>query len=234
MTRLLVLVALLLLGGSAQAAPVPGPVPGFRWPLAGAPVVDRGFAPPATPWGAGHRGVDLRALTGQPVLAAGPGQVSYAGELAGRGVVTVTHAHGLRTTYEPVRPSVRVGQSVPAGAVLGRLATGHASCRAGTTCLHWGLLRGDTYLDPLSLLSPLQVRLLPLGDAALPGGGALPRPQRTRSTAPPAPAVVHPGTGSPSGPVRALGAVTALGSLLAGVGLLVGRVSGPAAGRDGR
>ena len=35
------------------------------------------------------------------------------------------------------------------------------------TCLHWGARRGDTYLDPLSLLRPLgPVRLLPWSSAA--------------------------------------------------------------------
>ena len=69
----LLVVAALLLG-----APVPAGH-GFRWPLAGAPVVDRAFTPPTSAWGAGHRGVDLRATAGQQVLSAGPGQVSYAG-----------------------------------------------------------------------------------------------------------------------------------------------------------
>jgi hypothetical protein len=30
-------------------------------------------------------------------------------------------------------------------------------------CLHWGLRRGEVYLDPLSLLAPPEVRLLPMG-----------------------------------------------------------------------
>jgi len=29
-------------------------------------------------------------------------------------------------------------------------------------CLHWGLLQGDVYLDPLALLGLGRVRLLPL------------------------------------------------------------------------
>jgi murein DD-endopeptidase MepM/ murein hydrolase activator NlpD len=134
----------------------------YGWPLSGTPTVDRGFQPPRTAWGSGHRGVDLRAAPGAPVLAAGPGRVSYAGLLAGRGVVAVVHAGGLRTTYEPVTATVHVGETVARGDVLGVLADGHASCRAGVACLHWGLLRGDTYLDPLVLLGGHDVRLLPL------------------------------------------------------------------------
>ena len=133
----------------------------WGWPLPGAPAVDRPFQPPASAWGAGHRGVDLRGELGEPVLAAGSGTVTYAGLLAGRGVVTVTHSGGLRTTYEPVDASVGVGQHVTTGDRIGTLSTGHASCRVGVACLHWGLLRGRTYLDPLGLVVSGHLRLLP-------------------------------------------------------------------------
>src|SRR5690606_40194397 len=39
----------------------------------------RGFEAPRERWGAGHRGVDLAAATGQPVRAPGPGTVTFAG-----------------------------------------------------------------------------------------------------------------------------------------------------------
>lgn len=138
------------------------PRPGFGWPLAGSVVVERGFDPPRTAYGPGHRGVDLRGAVGQQVRAAGAGRVTYAGLLAGRGVVTVTHAGGLRTSYEPLSPEVGVGASVVKGSILGRLTRGHASCR-GASCLHWGLLRGRVYLNPLSLVQAGELRLLPLG-----------------------------------------------------------------------
>jgi murein DD-endopeptidase MepM/ murein hydrolase activator NlpD len=135
----------------------------WGWPLPGDSVVEHPFQPPASAWGAGHRGVDLRGTLDEPVLAAGAGWVSYSGLLAGRGVVTVTHGNGLRTTYEPVHATVAIGAHVRLGDVLGTLATGHASCRPGTVCLHWGLLRGSTYLDPLALVTQGRLRLLPLG-----------------------------------------------------------------------
>jgi hypothetical protein len=134
---------------------------GWRCPLDGTPTVVRAFDPPATPYGRGHRGVDLAAAVGSVVHAAGQGVVSYAGVLAGRGVVTVRHQQGLRTTYEPLRVTVRVGQPVAAGAELGLLAGGHPGCPTDA-CLHWGLIDGRTYLDPLTLLGGGQVRLLPL------------------------------------------------------------------------
>lgn len=135
----------------------------WSWPLAGTAVVDRPFEPPASTWGAGHRGVDLRGTEGTPVLAAGAGTVTYSGLLAGKGVVVVQHAGGLRTTYEPlVTDGPPVGAHVAVNDPIGHLTGGHASCRAGTTCLHWGLLRGTTYLDPLSLVLQGRLRLLPL------------------------------------------------------------------------
>ena len=87
--------------------------------------------------------------------------VTYAGMVAGRGVVAVSHGP-LRTTYEPVTAVVDVGAPVDAGEVVGVLEAGHAGCPA-PACLHWGLRRGEDYLDPLSLLEPPEVRLLPMG-----------------------------------------------------------------------
>ncbi|TDE18962.1 M23 family metallopeptidase [Actinomadura sp. 6K520] len=140
------------------AAGTPG-LDAWRWPLGPpAPQVVRGFSPPASPWGPGHRGVDLAARPEQPVHAAGPGRVSYAGRLAGRGIVAIDHG-ALRTTYLPVRPSVRVGGRVTSGTRIGVLEDGRSHCP--TPCLHWGLRRGSLYLNPLDLVQR-QVRLLPL------------------------------------------------------------------------
>jgi len=136
------------------------PIPSYRWPLDGVPDVVRRFDPPPQPWLPGHRGVDLRVSPGAVVRAAGAGVVHFAGAVAGRGVVSVQHANGLRTTYEPVDPQVRAGQQVEAGTPLGALAGGHPGCPAAA-CLHWGLRRGDVYLDPLILLGRARVRLLP-------------------------------------------------------------------------
>lgn len=146
-------------------SPSPGAVQTFQWPLPGTPPVVRRFDPPPQPWLPGHRGVDLAADAGVPVVAAGDGVVTFAGAVAGRPVLTVTHAAGLRTTYEPVHSDVEVGTPVRAGVPVGRLRAGHPGCRA-PACLHWGLRRGDIYLDPLALLGRGPVRLLPLDGAS--------------------------------------------------------------------
>lgn len=124
-------------------------------------VVVRPFDPPAAPWLAGHRGVDLSAVVGAAVVAPRDGTVLVARVIAGRGVITVSHAGGLRTTYEPVTAAVAVGDVVRAGDVLGRVDAGHPGCPS-PACLHWGLRSGDVYLDPMVLLGRGRVRLLPL------------------------------------------------------------------------
>ena len=151
---------LVVLVAAALLVAVPS-APGWTWPLGAAdspPAVVRSFDPPSVPWGRGHRGVDLAGSAGDPVRAAAAGTVVFAGPVAGRGVVSIGHAGGLRTTYEPVDPLVSVGSRVRTGDPIGRLtAGGHCD----ETCLHWGALR-TRYVDPLGLLRPGPVRLLPL------------------------------------------------------------------------
>jgi hypothetical protein len=131
------------------------------WPLDPAPTVLRLFQPPPVRWLAGHRGVDLMARFGQEVRSAGAGVVGFAGMVAGRPVVTVSHGR-FRTTYEPVEPNVQIGDHLRAGEPIGTLSRTNGHCGVSRPCLHWGLLRGLVYLDPLALLRTGPVRLLPL------------------------------------------------------------------------
>ncbi|MEU9185009.1 M23 family metallopeptidase [Streptomyces sp. NPDC048484] len=139
--------------GSGGVDP-PVPTVGRAWPVGSRPPVARGWEPPATAYGRGHRGVDLTAATGAPVRTVAAGRVFFAGRVAGRGVVSVeltgTGDPPLRTTYEPVRATVKKGAVVAAGEAVGVLEQAGPHCPA--SCLHWGLRRVDTYLDPLSLL----------------------------------------------------------------------------------
>lgn len=137
----------------------------LTWPLRPRPAVVRAFDAPAPNWHAGHRGVDLAAAAGQPVYAAGAGTVVFAGELAGRQVVSVAHPGGLRTSYEPVRPAVRRGQLVGSGTLIGAVETGHPGC-SEPACLHWGAMWGPSaraeYVDPLGLVADTPIRLKPV------------------------------------------------------------------------
>ncbi|MBD8869047.1 peptidoglycan DD-metalloendopeptidase family protein [Nocardioides donggukensis] len=146
-----------------------GPIRG-EWPLSPPPPVLADFDPPSVPWGAGHRGVDLGGRPGDVVRSALPGRVTFAGRIAGRGVVVVGHGD-TRTTYEPVVADVRVGERVGAGAPLGRLEILGSHCLPAA-CLHWGWLRGEVYLDPLDLVGRRPVRLLPLDGLPVRLGGA--------------------------------------------------------------
>ncbi|MFF1294933.1 MULTISPECIES: murein hydrolase activator EnvC family protein [unclassified Streptomyces] len=178
---LLALVLTVLAAGPVSGGPAPPPpaapdpsVPaiGRAWPVGVRPSVLRGWEPPATAYGRGHRGVDLAAASGTPVRAVAAGRVLYAGRVAGKGVVSVElTGTDLRTTYEPVTASVEKGDEVAPGEVLGTVAATGSHCTA--PCVHWGLRKGEVYLDPLSLLPPWLLhrgpsRLLPVLGVPLP------------------------------------------------------------------
>ncbi|MDN3025159.1 M23 family metallopeptidase [Streptomyces sp. S.PB5] len=181
LASLLGLLLAVLTPGPVSGDPAPPPpttptpsVPAIAraWPVGTRPSVLRGWEPPATAYSRGHRGVDLAAAPGTPVRAVTPGRVLYAGRVAGRGVLSVElTGTDLRTTYEPVSTSVKKGTQVTAGEVIGTVEATGSHCT--TTCVHWGLRRGETYLDPLSLLPPWLLhrapsRLLPVLGVPLP------------------------------------------------------------------
>lgn len=147
------------------AAPASADDGRLQWPLHPRPAVVRDFDAPSPDWQRGHRGVDLAGTPGQPVSSAAGGTVVFAGELAGRPLVSIAHPGGLRTSYEPVRAAVRPGQTVGPGTVIGTLVAGHAGC-AAAACLHWGAMWGAAaradYVDPLGLLADTPIRLKPV------------------------------------------------------------------------
>ncbi|MBV9350383.1 MAG: M23 family metallopeptidase [Mycobacterium sp.] len=147
------------------APPAHGDDGRLDWPLRPRPAVLRGFDAPSPNWNPGHRGVNLAGDPRQPVYAAGTATVVFAGQLAGRPVVSLAHPGGLHTSYEPVHPAVRAGQLVSSETVIGELAAGHPGCPAAA-CLHWGAMWGPAaradYVDPLGLLKSTPIRLKPL------------------------------------------------------------------------
>ncbi|WP_121187640.1 M23 family metallopeptidase [Nocardiopsis sp. Huas11] len=151
----------------------------WHWPLDPPVEVLRGFDPPEQRWLPGHLGVDLAAESGARVRAAGPGQVYFSGRVAGTPLVSVVHGD-LRTTYLPVESTLARGDPVAAGDPLGVVAESPTHCRS-RPCLHWGLLRGGTHLDPLGLLGRGRVRLLPLGPDGPVAPGDTGGPETTQS-----------------------------------------------------
>jgi len=93
--------------------------------------------------------MDYATTPGEPVFAAGDGQVTFAGPVAGALHVVVLHADGIRTSLSFLAAVlVSRGQSVVAGQIVGR---------AGSS-IHFGARRGEAYLDPASLLDAGPVR----------------------------------------------------------------------------
>jgi murein DD-endopeptidase MepM/ murein hydrolase activator NlpD len=135
----------------------------WTWPVVG-PLI-RGFDPPDSPFGSGHRGVDIAAPLGTPVRAAAGGTVTFAGPVGGRLFLTIDHGAGLESTYSWVDSlAVRRGDVVTQGQVIARSGSGHAGVLVPH--LHMGVRLLDVYVDPLVYLAPVEVwrfiRLAPL------------------------------------------------------------------------
>jgi murein DD-endopeptidase MepM/ murein hydrolase activator NlpD len=118
---------------------------------AGQSGVSSGFGVRSDPFASSravHRGVDLRAAAGTPVLAAAGGVVRLAGWRGGYGLmIELVHADATATRYAHlsrlrVRPSQIVMQGEPIGDVG---STG----RATGSHLHFEYLVGGAAVDPL-------------------------------------------------------------------------------------
>ncbi len=143
------------------------------------PVI-RAFDPPETPFGAGHRGIDIAVPVGTVVVAPEAGVVTFAGRVGGELFVTLDHGEGLTSTYSWVSVTlVRTGDVVARGAPIAQSGTGHPG--SSLPHLHLGVRLDGAYLDPLEFLGPASVsdfiRLAPLtserGGAAMSGDGEL-------------------------------------------------------------
>jgi murein DD-endopeptidase MepM/ murein hydrolase activator NlpD len=140
-------------GGAAVAEPrSPGAAVSYAPPVSG-PVVDP-FRLPLGPYGPGNRGLEYTTVPGATARAIGAGSVTFAGQVAGRLVVTIEHPDGLRSSLVGLASvSVTRGQVVSARQPVGRAATR----------LHLGVRRGDVYLDPATLFAQrAPARLVPL------------------------------------------------------------------------
>jgi len=116
----------------------------------------RAFDAPSTPYGPGHRGVDLATDHGEGVRAAGAGVVEYAGTVAGTRHVVILHDNGWRTSYSYLAELlVSEHRRVRAGEVIARCCYEPADVVDGHHggLLHFGLRVGDEYVDPMLLFS---------------------------------------------------------------------------------
>jgi murein DD-endopeptidase MepM/ murein hydrolase activator NlpD len=120
----------------------------WSWPVSGAHALARPYIAPAGPYAAGHRGIDIRAPEGAPVLAPADGVVHFAGFVVDRPVLSIQHAGGALSSYEPVQTTLVAGDRVSRGQVIGTLLPGH--CAAA--CLHLGVRVDGEYVNPLLFL----------------------------------------------------------------------------------
>ena len=97
-------------------------------------------------YSSGHRGIDLLAAENSAVIASEDGYISHSGFIYNRWTISVTH-NSFRTTYEPVKPIVKLGQKVKQGEVIGFLQTEGSHCFP-KSCLHFGLKEGSNYFKP--------------------------------------------------------------------------------------
>jgi murein DD-endopeptidase MepM/ murein hydrolase activator NlpD len=133
----------------ARVADPPGAELGsWSWPVSGAHALARPYVAPAGPYGAGHRGIDIRAAAGAPVLAPADGVVHFAGVVVDRPVLSIEHAGGVLSSFEPVQTTLVAGDRVTRGQVIGTLLPGHCE----SPCLHLGARVGGEYLNPLLFL----------------------------------------------------------------------------------
>ncbi|GAB3303530.1 murein hydrolase activator EnvC family protein [Pseudoclavibacter terrae] len=135
---------------------------GWRWPVEAAPQVTRPFALD-TPYGPGHRGIDIAADPGSEVFAPAAGVVRFAGYVVDRPVLSVQHPDGAVTSYEPVVSDLAPGAPVLTGQRVGVLSPDHRHTPDGS--LHVGLRLAGVYLDPgpsFDALRPRAAVLLPL------------------------------------------------------------------------
>jgi murein DD-endopeptidase MepM/ murein hydrolase activator NlpD len=140
--------------------PVEGSAP-WHWPVPAPIRVVAPFRAPATPYAAGHRGIDLEAVPGATVVAPDGGVVSFAGLVAERDVVAIDHGDGVVSAIEPVDATVTAGTTVIAGDVIGIVSSGgHCDAR----CVHFGVRVHGEYVSPFLFLGGLpRAVLLPAG-----------------------------------------------------------------------
>ncbi len=147
--------SVLLLAGAAHAsaatastAPPDLAAAGWIWPVREFRI-DRPFVAPAHDYGPGHRGIDVRPLASPEVRAPASGVVAFAGQVAGRGILTIDHGGGLVTTLEPIASELVAGTPVDRGATVGSVALGG---HAEPGVLHFGVRLDGRYINPMLLL----------------------------------------------------------------------------------
>ncbi len=123
--------------------------------------ISKAFDRPSKRWATGHRGVDITAGTGTVLIAPDDGVISFNGTVAGKDVISIKHADGLTSTFEPAHSDLETGAPVFRGKPFG-VADG-SSDHCLDFCVHWGVMDAyDDYLDPSTLILPRTIALKPV------------------------------------------------------------------------
>ncbi|MBR1656976.1 MAG: M23 family metallopeptidase [Synergistaceae bacterium] len=111
---------------------------------------------------AGHNGADIRAVTGTPIRAPFAGKVLIAAfHYYSGGSVYVESGNGVVTAFFHMSSiSVKKGDTVAKGQVLGKSG---ATGRVTGPHLHYSLILGGQYVDPIPLLSTSITKMLKQG-----------------------------------------------------------------------
>lgn len=140
--------------GADETATAPAAAPKLVSPLSQSTVVTSKFGGRADPIENDkrfHAGVDLRAATGTPALAAQAGVVTRAGTAGNYGnLVVVDHGNGLQTRYGHLsRIDVKPGDKVAAGQEVGEVG---ATGRTTGPHLHFEVRQDGHAVDPAAAL----------------------------------------------------------------------------------
>lgn len=138
----------MLLSAAAVDAASAQQAPPWNWPVPAPHALARQYLAPATPYGPGHRGIDI-ASTAVEIRAPADGVVHFAGVVVDRPVLSIDHTGGLLSSYEPLTTTLVAGDPVRRGDVIGTLLPGHCSQQL---CLHFGVRLDGEYVNPLLLL----------------------------------------------------------------------------------
>ena len=133
-----------------------GSTTGFGWPLkGGAGRISSGFGGRKSPTAGAstyHKGVDLAAPSGTPILAVGSGKVVTATYSSSAGnYIMISHGNRLYTVYMHCsRLAVSAGKQVTKGQVIGYVGSTGISTGAH---LHFGVTKNGSYVNPLNYIS---------------------------------------------------------------------------------
>ncbi len=128
----------------------------FIWPLPSSSRITSKFGDRESPTegaSTNHKGVDIGASKGSPIIAAAAGDVVIATYSASAGnYVMINHGGGVYTVYMHMNSiSCKVGDSLEKGGSVGTVgSTGYST----GPHLHFGIRNNGTYVDPLKYVSP--------------------------------------------------------------------------------